>query len=294
MEKRKDFLLIKNPVAGNPKNHRWVDTLMSELDKQGLSYDWVETNAPGHGTKLAYEAAAFYGAIVAMGGDGTVNEVAKGLLDRGEGVLGILPIGNGNDFYRNFADKVDMLEAIQKLTHGEIKKIDVGIDDEKRYALNIASVGLDAFTSHIQKKIRRCVPKTLGYVLALIYSMAVYRKQQVKIRLDEREFVSNNVLLCFGSGKTYGGGIKIMPWASMDDGYFHVVNIIDLPNLMLFFIAPSIIFGLHTKFKKFVKVYKAKEVEIQGKNLILNLDGELFDVEKIHFKILPGRLSVIG
>ncbi|NLY36993.1 MAG: YegS/Rv2252/BmrU family lipid kinase [Tissierellia bacterium] len=293
MDEKKDYLLIKNPIAGSAKNRRWIDTLMQELDKRGLSYDLVETQEPQHAIKLAYDAAASYGVVVAVGGDGTVNEVGRGLLQRGEGVLGILPVGNGNDFYRNFEEKANPEEAIQKLINGKFKKVNVGQDHEGRYVLNIASVGLDAFTGKTQKKIKKYVPKTMGYVVALIYSMFFYRKQKITVRLDGREFKSSNILLCFGTGKTYGGGIKIMPWAQMDDGYFNIVNIIDMSNLMLFIVAPSIIFGLHTKIKKYVKVYKAKEVEILGEDLTLNLDGELFDVEKVHFKLLFEKLKVI-
>lgn len=293
MEQRKDYLLIKNPTAGTQKSRQWIETLIEELEKQGLTYDLVESSAPEHAIRLAYDGAKFYDIIVAMGGDGTVNEVAMGLLLRDEGILGILPVGNGNDFYRIFDDKVDLNLAISKLIEAKTRKINVGRDIEGRYVLNIASVGLDSQTVKMQKKIKKYVPKTMGYVLALIHSMITYRKQDVTIRLDGEEFHSNNVLLCFGTGRSYGGGIKIMPWANIDDGYFNVVNISDISNLGLLLVAPTIIFGTHTKLTKYVKVYKAKEVEIIGKNLTLNLDGDLFDVDKVHFELLFEKLEVI-
>lgn len=293
MQGKKDFLLIQNPVAGKEKNHRWVEVLIKNLEDKAYSYDLVETRYPSHATEIAFEKAADYGAVIAMGGDGTVHEVAQGVLRNGGGVLGILPIGNGNDYYRNFDSKVSPKTAINKILEGKISLLDVGRDGEDRYILNIASIGLDSYTNLIQKKIRAYAPKTLGYVLALIYAIATYKKSLVKIKLDDRSFTSNNVLFCFGGGKTYGGGIGIMPWAELDDGYFHVVNIVDISWPMLYIIVPSIIFGLHTKFKKYVKVCKAKRIGLEGPDMVLNIDGEIFNVDKLEVELLARKFKVI-
>lgn len=292
---KKDFLLIKNPVAGSgrSKNQAWIDRLIESLEKEGYSYDMVETKGHNHASDLAYEGAGDYRIIVAMGGDGTVHEVAQGLARFGGAALGILPIGNGNDYYRSYDSKVSPKTAINKLIAGNTMYVDIGLDEEDRYILNIASLGLDSYTNAIQKKIKKYFPRSLGYLIALIYSIGAYKKQRINVTLDGHSFESNNVLLCFGNGQSYGGGFRIMPWAKLDDGYFHVVNIIDLSWPILYIIAPSILFGLHTKFTKYVKVYKAKEILVEADEFTLNIDGEVFETNRIYAKVLANKLKVI-
>ncbi len=293
MQEKKDFLLIQNPVAGLPKNHSWVDVLTNKLDLAQKTYDLVETEYPGHASEIAFERAGDYGAVIAMGGDGTVHEVAQGVLRNGGGALGILPIGNGNDYYRNIGKKVSPSQAIDKILRGDFKRVDVGRIREDWYVLNIASIGLDSHTDQIQKKIRAYAPKTLGYVFALIYAIATYKKSRIRVELDGEAFSCNNVLFCFGGGKTYGGGIKMMPWASLEDGYFNIVNIIDLSWPLLYFFAPTLLVGYHTKFKKYVKVYKARNIILEGEDLVLNIDGEVIKVDRVEAQLLPRKLKLI-
>ena len=291
----KDFLLIKNPVAGSGKarSQAWIDRLIEKIENKGLSYDLVETQQHGHASELAQEMAGKYKTVVAMGGDGTVHEVAQGLIKADGGALGILPIGNGNDYYRSFNSKVSPKMAIEKLLAGKTMDIDVGVDSEGRYILNIASLGLDSYTNALQKKLKRYFPRTLGYFVALVYSIFAYKKQKIKVTLDGQSFESSNVLFCFGNGQSYGGGFRIMPWAKLDDGYFHVVNIIDLSWPILYLVAPSILFGLHTKFTKYVKVYKAKEIHVEADTFTLNIDGEVFETDSISARILENKLKMI-
>lgn len=294
MVTKKDYLLIQNPVAGRQKNQGWVGVLLQKLREAGYSFDLIETKYPNHATEIAEKEAGNYHHVVAIGGDGTINEVANGLLLACEGVLGILPIGSGNDLYRSVSGKVDPAQAIENLIAQRTKKIDVGVDQKGRYVFNIASIGLDAFTTNLQHKLKKHLPGTPGYVAALLYSMLAYRKQKLRVRLDDTWIDAKNMLLCFGGGKTYGGGIQIMPWAKLDDGYFHVVNVIDLLNFALILLSPTIIFGKHPKIKRYVKVYKAKEIEIIGKDLILNIDGNIYPKEDhFLFRICPQKLEVI-
>ena len=293
MEK-KDYLLIHNPVAGREKNQRWIGILIQRLRQVGYQFDLIETRYPLHATEIAKREAGNYHYVIAMGGDGTVNEVAKGLLLSGEGVLGILPVGSGNDLYRSVSGKVDLNLAIENIIAHKVKKIDVGIDEQGRYVVNIASIGLDAYTTERQHALKKHLPGTPGYVAALLYSMLAYRKQKLKVRLDDEWIEMKNMLFCFGGGKTYGGGIRIMPWAELNDGYFHVVNVIDLINFSLILLSPTIIFGKHHKIKRYVKVYKAREIEIMGKDLVLNIDGNIYPKEDhLLFHLEREKLEII-
>lgn len=294
MELKKDYLLIHNPVAGREKSQKWLGVFLKRLREEGKSFDLTESQYPRHATEIAEKEAKNYHYVIAVGGDGTVNEVAQGLLQADGGILGILPIGSGNDLYRSVSGKVDLLLSIEKLLDPKTKKIDVGVDLQGRYVVNIASVGLDAFTTRVQHNLKKHIHGTPGYVAALLYSMLAFRKQKLKIRLDDVWMETNNMLLCFGGGKSYGGGIEIMPWAELDDGYFHVVNVVDLLNFSLVLLSPSIAFGLHPKIKRYVKTYKAKEIEILGKDLDLNVDGNIFhNEEHILFRLCREKLEII-
>lgn len=290
---KKDFLLIRNPHAGSEKCQQWVEVLENRLEKEGLSYDVHDSLYAGHTSEIAKKEAPNYGALIAIGGDGTVHEVAQGVLANEGAVLGILPIGSGNDYYRNFDKTVDPNLAIEKIISRKTGKVDVGLDDQGRYLLNIASVGLDSHTVMIQKKIKNKVPKKLEYILALLYSIGAYKKEKLQVKLDDKEFISNSALLCFGNGRVYGGGIGIMPWAQLDDGNLHVVNIIDIARPFIYLVAPTILFGKHIKIKRYVKVYEAKSIEVKGDNMLLNIDGELFNQDYIKMEILPKKLELI-
>ena len=279
----KKYLIIYNPTAGKKGNKKWIDKLAERIEQNGGYCEVYETTGINDGRKEVCRSAHKFDIVVSAGGDGTLNEVAAGILEsKSDAKLGILPIGSGNDYYRNFANPKDMDTAMKSIVSGKVNMIDVGKSEDNTYLLNIASIGLDCLTVKNAKKLKKIAGGPFGYFLSLIYSLATFKKQNLTIYIDENKIYSKSSLYCFGCGKTYGGGIKIMPWSGNFTGKFEIVNISEINKGLLIFFAPSIALGLHTKFEKYVKVYSAKKIRVESENKFdFNLDGEIFEEKKV-------------
>lgn len=292
----KRYLIIFNPVAGKTKNYKWIDILEEKIKKNNDYVKIIETEHINHARTVAKEESGKYNVIVAAGGDGTLNEVVSGIIDSGEKTaMGILPIGSGNDYYRILNRPDNLEEAIEMILNGSCKTVDVGKGEDGKYLLNIASIGLDCLTVKTAQKLKKRIGGSLAYFIALLYSLLKFKKQNFKIYIDEKEIVSNSVLFCFGKGRTYGGGIGMMPWSKKSDGLFHIVNIVDIKKVFLLILAPSIIFGLHTKFKKYVKVYTAKKIRVESEDKFdFNLDGEIIEGKRsIEYTCIPNAINIL-
>ena len=292
----KKSLIVYNPIAGKDDNRIWIDRLVERIKYNNDFSDVAVTEYAEHGRNIAFENAGKYDVIVSAGGDGTLNEIATGVLDSGADVsIGILPIGSGNDYYRNFGDPEDLDRAIATITDGKEKLVDIGKGSSGKYLLNIASIGLDCLTVKNAKKLKKIVGGPLGYFLSLVYSLIVFKKQKLSIYIDDKKIEADSVLYCFGKGRTYGGGICIMPWSDCSDGVFHMVNMVDINKLLLILLSPSIAVGKHTKFKKYVKVYKGRKIRVESeKKYDFNLDGEIFEgTETVEYECIPKALSIM-
>ncbi len=292
----KKYLIVYNPMAGKSNKKIWIQRLIEKLKENGNSVELVTTEYIGHGREISFYNAKDYDVIVSAGGDGTLNEVATGILkSNAASSLAILPIGSGNDYYRNFANPKNLKKSIDIIVDGKIKMVDVGRSSNGEYLLNIASIGLDCLTVKKAKKLKKILGGSLGYLFSLIYSILVFKKQNLSIYIDDRKIEAKNILYCFGNGKAYGGGIKIMPWSDCSDEFFHIVNIVDVNKLLLILLSPSIALGRHTMFKKYVKVYKGKKIRVESqKKYDFNLDGEIIeDRYFIEYECISKRLAIV-
>src|SRR5699024_4501777 len=135
------LLFILNPIAGGGKAKDLQGLIEEKMEESSQDYDIILTKKPKDATKIAENSN--HNTIIAVGGDGTVNEVAKGLINRGHGLLGIIPGGTGNDLSRILHISNDPLEAIDTILGRKVKEIDVGCANGHKF-LNIGSIGFDA------------------------------------------------------------------------------------------------------------------------------------------------------
>lgn len=293
----KKYYIIFNPNAGRKSRRDKVDLLVSEIIQRGHYAEVVESQRQGHAYDLAKRGSEDFDYIVAAGGDGTINEIVSGIMDSNNPNIpvGILPIGSGNDSYKMISTTYSLDRAIEYILKEKVKSVDIGLSDRGQYVLNIASLGLDSMTAEKAEGLKKYMPGSVAYLLALIISMVKFRKIKIKIDLDNEVIESNTMLLSFGKGRYYGGGIGIMPWAVNDDGYFHLVNVVDIKNIFLFVLAPSIAFGKHTSLKKYVKVYKSKTVKVKSADKFnLNIDGEIYKgLNHMSFEIKEKALNML-
>ncbi|MCY7375984.1 MAG: diacylglycerol kinase family lipid kinase [Pyrinomonadaceae bacterium] len=306
-------LVIVNPksAAGSTES-AWAG-IASDLRAHFGAFQVAFTKKAGDGILLAKRGAEngrrF---IIACGGDGTINEVANGILQSGKAVeLGILPNGTGGDFRRTLGMPNDSREAAKALRNGETKTIDVGKvtfynhDDEQvsRYFLNVSSFGLSAsIIERVKtKSLLSWLPNDLlrgktSFALSTLQEVLGLDFVTVRVKIDGREEKSlNTINFCVCNSRFFGGGMKIAPDAKLDDGLLDVVNIGDIKTAKILLNAYKLYNGMHLDLAE-VRAAQATRIEVSPSNLhqIIHIetDGELPGRLPATFEIVPNALSV--
>lgn len=286
------LLFIINPIAGGGKAKELLPLIEEKMKLNKIDYQIMETDKPKEATTIVEQSKIKI--VIAVGGDGTVNEVAKGIINRGNGSLGIIPGGTGNDMCKSLGLSMDPIEALETIIRGKTKEMDIGLANEK-YFLNIASVGFDAQVVRNTDKIKTKISGRVAYILGVLLTLITYRIKPTDIEIDGIAHHKNMLLLAVGNGQYYGGGMKIIPTAKIDDGYLHLCLVKDISNLKALFLFPSIFKGEHLKYEKYVEIYKAKNILIKTKGeFYLNIDGDLILTNDVaEFKISQNKLNII-
>jgi YegS/Rv2252/BmrU family lipid kinase len=293
-------VVIVNPAsAGGSTGEAWPQ-IASDLRAQFGSFRVLFTKNRGDAAALAGEAAR-KGAklIIACGGDGTVSEVANGILASGKDVeLGILPSGTGGDFRRTLEIPSRSRDAARVLRNGRTVRIDVGrvsfVDNSgaeaMRYFVGVASCGMST------KVIERVKADGISFASSLLQTAMRNEAIRLVIQLDDtndRQLTVTN--LCIANARYFGGGMKIAPDAKLTDGKFDVVGVGDLSALKIFTSAPRVYLGSHLSMPE-VSHALARKVTVRpadrDKEVALEIDGELPGRLPATFQIIPEALRV--
>lgn len=306
-------LVIVNPKsAGGSTRDRW-SVIASDLRAHFGPFKVAFTKKASGGIELAKDAAeAGRKLIIACGGDGTINEVANGILLSGRDCeLGIFPAGTGGDFRRTLGIPSATREAAKALRTGETKTIDAGRvtfqnfngETESRYYLNVSSFGLA--TSIIERvkgsRALNWLPTGLlrgktSFALSTLQEVLDLNYTTVRIRIDggdERPL--NTINFSVANARYFGGGMKIAPDAKLDDGLLDVVNIGDITSARILLNAYTLYRGTHLDLRE-VKSSPACRVEASPVNpsceIHIEIDGELPGKLPAVWEIIPGALKV--
>ena len=288
------YLFIINPTAGSGRTGSYIDFIRDYMSKTDREYRIEVTERPKEATELVVKFPQ-YKVCVAVGGDGTANEVAKGILLRGSGILGIVPSGTGNDMAQALHLNMDREEAMERLFKGEVVSIDLG-RVRGDYFFNIASVGFDAWVVRETDRIKKVIKGKTSYVLGVLAGLLTYRSREIHLEIDGEPIKRRATLVAVGNGQSYGGGMKILPMASIYDDMLDVCVVKDISNLKILFLFPSIFKGEHTRYVKHVEFFKGRNIKVSlNRGELLNIDGELFEVEDevVEFKLSNQKLEVI-
>jgi diacylglycerol kinase (ATP) len=293
-------VVIVNPASASGSTGEAWPQIASDLRSQFGAFRVLFTNHPGEAAALAGEAAR-KGAklIIACGGDGTVSEVANGILSSGKDVeLGILPSGTGGDFRRTLEIPSRTRDAARILCTGRTVRIDVGrvsyIDhngrDETRYFVGVASCGMST------RVIERVKNERLSFPAALLQTAMRSEPTRLVVQLDdahERHLVVSN--LCVANARYFGGGMKIAPDAKLTDGKFDIVGIGDLSAVKIFTSAPRVYTGSHLSMPE-VSHALSRKITVRPSDraiqVALEIDGELPGRLPAVFQIVPEALRV--
>jgi diacylglycerol kinase (ATP) len=309
-------LVIVNPASADGATRETWPRIASDLRTHFGPFAVELTTSVGHARILSAEAASKgTKLIIACGGDGTISEVANGIIDSGaEAELGILPAGTGSDFRRSLGVSNNVADAARALRNGRTKTIDAvrvafineAAERETRYSINVASFGmstevLDRAAAGEAKKwvpafTPRKVTSRLSYAAATVQTTFTASPADVFLQIDDEQERRLRVAeLCVANARYYGGAMKIAPNAKMDDGYFDVVTIGDATSFRLLTNAPRLYFGAHLRMSEVTHVL-AKQLIARpankDKEVRVELDGEVVGRLPSTFEIVPRALRV--
>lgn len=250
------------------------------------------TEGKDHARILAREAAeAGFDRVVAVGGDGTVGEVADGLAGTGA-ALAVIPAGTGNDLIRTAGIPSDPLEAASTALGGREITVDVAVAN-RRHFLNVGSVGLDAEVVREVNRIPKYFGGTVPYLLGLFKTFVTYTPAPVEIEVDGEVMERQALLVAVGNGQFYGGGMRVLPEARLDDGFLDVCIAGNMSRREILRALPRLYRGTHVGLPK-IELFRAREVTIASQRpLHIQVDGELMGEVPVSFKVRPGALRMV-
>jgi YegS/Rv2252/BmrU family lipid kinase len=214
------YIFIMNPHAGRRKRtEQLLDMIDSRLSESQFTYEFAYTVKAGDATQIARQAVTEgFEIIVAVGGDGTVNEVASGLINS-KGILGIIPRGSGNGVARSLNIPTSTRDSLEFLLNPKMTTIDVGIINEK-YFIGVAGVGYDALVGAKFQSfgVRGPIP----YFFIGVNEFLKYHTQTYRIEIDEQKIEKKALVIALANTKQYGNGAIISPYSNPMDGELDV------------------------------------------------------------------------
>lgn len=277
----KKYSFIVNPHARHGKGGRLLERLVREVKTRRLNADILTTEHPGHATELAHTTSADI--IVAVGGDGTINEVANGIIGTSK-ILGIVPNGSGNDLIKSIGIAGDMQRALDCILNNKVQAIDCATvscsqdsaygNSPKRYFVNGVGIGFDAAVAERTRQIK-LLGGTALYMLAVFQTLGKYKAPRFSIEIDSAKTESRSLLIAIGNGRCAGGGFYLTPKAKVDDGMLDVCMIesISIPNILR--IMPKVMQGKHET-SKHVVMQRGKQIAVRASApFFVHADGEV-------------------
>jgi diacylglycerol kinase (ATP) len=284
-----------NPASDNgATGKRWAE-LAHRAAGLGLDGETIYSERPNHLIELA--AAADADVVVAVGGDGTMNEVVNGLMQREERpVLAVIPLGTGMDFVRTYGIPNRFEDAVRVAAGDGVRTIDVGRVEHlrgTRYFANVGSVGMSAAVAQRANGMSKALGGKATFFYALTRVFLEWQNTQISVELDDgtrREARMHDVVVA--NGRWHGGAMMLAPDAEPDDGLFDVILIGDINKRDFVTTAPKIYKGTYLAHPK-VELLRARSISVTApERLPIELDGEQVGATPARFEVVPGALRV--
>jgi YegS/Rv2252/BmrU family lipid kinase len=287
---KKKVLFIINPIAGGKSKDKVPELIARYLDKNIFTYQIAYTQAPAEASIIAKQAINDYDIIVAVGGDGTVNEIAS-VVAGSKATFAVIPYGSGNGLSRFLHIPMDTAAAIKNLNYLCTETIDAAKMNGKWF-FNMAGMGFDAHISEVFAQQKERGFST--YFKSSLQEITNYKPQTYQLIIDGKQYKREAFMLSFANSSQYGNNAHISPTASVQDGLLDVCIIKPFP-LYLF---PRM--GLRMFFKtadksNYVEIIKGKQIEVRRvKEGPVHLDGEPQILgANLHIEIVPQTLNII-
>lgn len=306
LKPRNRCLVILNPWAGRGMAGQRRADVEAALAAADVSYSLVTTHARGGAIELAWQGIELgCTTVVAIGGDGTLNEVINGIkgaeASTGRRVpLGIIPLGTGSDFIKSVdgVEANDIAGAVRRIAGGQTRPVDLGLvqipDQEPRYVVNGLGMGLDAQIALESMKLTRLKGLAV-YLVAVIRALANYKAHIMTVEHDGQRLQRRLLLITVANGRCQGGGFYVTPDARIDDGLLDYCMIDNMRLDEIIRHLPKVMEGTHTNLKQ-ATLGRAKTVRVQSNAPIpVATDGEVIatDARMIEVQTQPGALDIL-
>jgi diacylglycerol kinase (ATP) len=283
--------IIANPTAGKGSAARHFARAQARLESAGIVTVVVETQHFGHGTTLARRAAEEGRPIVvALGGDGTIRDVAAGLADT-QTVMGILPLGTGNDLARSLGIPFVLEDAADILAKGVVRVIDLGEETSGIFTV-VAGTGFAAEVSDEAAR-TRLFRGSAAYYTGVFKALMRLRPVPTRLTFDDQTVETETVFVMAQNAPYCGGGQLMAPGASLDDGTLDIVVVSAVGRLDLIQTFPKVYDGKHITHPAF-HLYRSTSVEVESARPVLKMnDGDVIGKEPLKAWVRPRALRVL-
>lgn len=279
--------VIINPVAGKGAAEKSIPEIKAKLQSLGIIYDLILTEEPGHAIELAEEAGSNgYGTVVAVGGDGTVNEVINGLMQAAKhkkltSKLAVLPVGRGNDFSFGMGVPQDLDKACEILVEGKTRKIDIGCVTggnypKGRYFGNGVGIGFDTIVGFEAAKLPSFISGISAYLIAAVKTIFLYFDAPLlRIEIDGEFIEQRCLLVSMMNGKRMGGSFLFAPESSPEDGILNLCIAHEVTRLQVLGLFPKVMSGTQGEHPA-IKMPTGRHIKVQAISgtLPVHADGE--------------------
>lgn len=290
IKNRKKILFVVNPFSGVGKQKSIEKYIEKALDHKLFDYAVKYTEAPHHATELTKNAIeSKFDIVVAVGGDGTVNEVAQAIVGT-DVILGIIPLGSGNGLARHLNISLIPQKAIQIISQLNVKIIDTVVANDQ-FFVNLAGVGFDAYVAEKFSQHRK--RGFFKYLKITFWEYLHYQPTNFILIIDGKKITRKALFVSFANSDQFGNNTSIAPQARIDDGFMDVSIMKKVPLWKAGYTI-ALLFSKQINQSKYIETFRAREVRLIQEQKIIHLDGEPLEInESLLVKINPLSLSVL-
>jgi YegS/Rv2252/BmrU family lipid kinase len=298
---------IVNPASANGSTKKLWEGLSRTISAEIGEVDAVFTRGPNHATDLARKALADgFEMVVAVGGDGAVNEVVNGFFEAGRPVnpdaaLGVISCGTGSDFIKTMNIPKEIEAAARALKGRTVKRVDAGRftsmgpdgNEMERYFINIADFGVGGEAVARVNNTTKAFGGFVSFLYGTLRTLWAYESKNVRLRIDddfEIEKPINSVVIA--NGQYFGSGMRIAPEAKPDDGLFDIIILDDLSFVESLLNIPKLYKGTHVENPKVASMRGRKIVAEADEEVLIDVEGEYGGTLPATFEIIPSAINV--
>lgn len=285
-------LIVLNPSSGRGKTLSLREKIEAELKQNDIDFTLYVSKSADDIIGYTRAKVDEYDNFISVGGDGTLHYILNGIA-KADKTIGVIPTGSGNDISINLGLPLDISESIKAIKQANTKKIDIGLIDGKDYYLCIAGAGFDSVVNDLANNTRFPIKGPAIYSYSVYKTLITFRSKKFLISYDGSSQSVDSMMMTASNMKSYGGGMRITPHASFNDGLLDICIIKRMNKIHFVKTFPKVYDGKHLS-DPFVESFRTDKIKIECEyNFSVFADGEYICKLPATFEVLPKRQKII-